>query len=140
MRGSPIGVGSDIAGSVRIPADFNGLFGLRPSYDRIPYQDALNSAMGQESIPSVFGPLCPTIEGIKAFFKAIIDGKPWLRDPYSPRLPWSEDLFQLKEQNGGKGLVFGFLWNDTQITPHPPIQRAMRITKDALVAAGHKGR
>jgi len=139
LGGSPLGVGSDIAGSIRIPADFNGLYGLRPSYDRIPYQDALNSGLGQESIPSVFGPLSPSIEGIKVFFKAILDGKPWTRDPYSPRLPWNEDLYQLKEHNGGRNLAFGFLLHDTQTMPHPPVKRAMEIVRKAVLAAGHKG-
>jgi amidase len=36
-RGSPLGFGTDIGGSIRIPAAFNGLFGLRASAGRIPY-------------------------------------------------------------------------------------------------------
>lgn len=31
MRGSPLGVGTDIGGSIRIPSAFNGLYGLKPS-------------------------------------------------------------------------------------------------------------
>jgi amidase len=30
MRGSPLGVGTDIGGSIRIPASFNGLYGMKP--------------------------------------------------------------------------------------------------------------
>ena len=32
MRGSPLGVGTDIGGSIRIPSAFNGLYGLKPTY------------------------------------------------------------------------------------------------------------
>lgn len=31
MRGSPLGVGTDIGGSIRIPSAFNHLFGLKPT-------------------------------------------------------------------------------------------------------------
>lgn len=31
MRGSPLGVGTDIGGSIRIPSAFNNLYGLKPS-------------------------------------------------------------------------------------------------------------
>lgn len=36
-RVSPIGVGNDMAGSIRIPAAFNGVFGLLCSADRLPF-------------------------------------------------------------------------------------------------------
>ena len=36
-RISPIGIGNDMAGSIRIPAAFNGVFGLMPSADRLPF-------------------------------------------------------------------------------------------------------
>lgn len=43
LKGSPLGFGSDIGGSVRIPSAFNGLFGLRPSAGRIPYEGIIRS-------------------------------------------------------------------------------------------------
>jgi len=138
LKGSPLGVGSDIGGSIRIPALFNGLYGLRPSYNRIPYQGARNSMEGQESIPSVLGPISPTISGIKTFFKAVLDGAPWDLDPMALRLPWNEAMYSLDEHNNGRELVFGILWHDGVIQPHPPINRALRQVKAALEAAGHK--
>jgi amidase len=38
LKGSPIGFGTDIGGSIRIPAAFCGLYGLRPSAGRLPYE------------------------------------------------------------------------------------------------------
>ena len=38
LKGSPVGFGTDIGGSIRIPAAFNGLYGLRPSSGRLPYE------------------------------------------------------------------------------------------------------
>lgn len=32
MRGSPLGIGTDIGGSIRIPCAFNSLYGLKPTY------------------------------------------------------------------------------------------------------------
>ena len=94
---------------------------------------------GQESIPSVLGPLSNSMSGIKAFVQAVSDGKPWLKDPLARRAPWDEALYQLSEHNGGKQLCFGIVWNDGITTPHPPITRALEMTKAAIEAAGHTG-
>jgi amidase len=37
MRGSPLGVGTDIGGSIRIPSAFNNLYGLKPTQVLRPY-------------------------------------------------------------------------------------------------------
>ncbi|KAL8866321.1 MAG: hypothetical protein Q9198_008940, partial [Flavoplaca austrocitrina] len=60
LRGSPVGFGTDIGGSIRIPAAFNGLYGLRPSAGRLPYYGMANSMDGQNSVLSVVGPLAPS--------------------------------------------------------------------------------
>ena len=52
LRGSVLGLGTDIGGSIRIPAGFNGLYGLRPSHGRMPYHMLANSMEGQETIHS----------------------------------------------------------------------------------------
>jgi amidase len=49
LKGSPIGFGSDIGGSIRIPAGFNGLYGIRPSSGRMPYEGMANSMVQQPS-------------------------------------------------------------------------------------------
>ena len=94
---------------------------------------------GQDSLPSVLGPLTPTIGGVKAFMKAVIDAKPWKKDPLAVNQPWRQDGYDLVEYGGGKQLVFGIIWNDGIIMPHPPVIRALEITRDALIKAGHKG-
>lgn len=138
MKGSPLGVGSDIGGSVRIPAGLNGIYGLRPSYGRVPYAGSVNSMEGQDSILSVLGPLSNSLSGIKLFMQAVSAYKPWLKDPIARRAPWNEDAYALTEHGGGQQLCFGIIWHDGQITPHPPVTRALEATKAALLAAGHK--
>jgi amidase len=52
LRGSILGLGTDIGGSIRIPAGFNALYGIRPSHGRMPYNMLANSMEGQETIHS----------------------------------------------------------------------------------------
>jgi amidase len=128
-----------INSSIRVPAGFNGLFGLRPSSHRVPYLGSVNSLEGQESLPSVLGPMSTSLSGIKAFMQAVIGKRPWLKDPLSVRKPWVEEEYKLSEHGGGNKLVFGIMWNDGLTVPHPPIIRGMEMTKKALQAAGHEG-
>jgi amidase len=42
LQGSPGGFGIDIGRSIRVPANFNQLYGLKPPSGRMPYQGAAN--------------------------------------------------------------------------------------------------
>ncbi|KAF7309527.1 Amidase domain-containing protein [Mycena indigotica] len=140
MKGSPLGVGSDLGGSIRIPSAFQGLYGLRPSYNRIPYCGSTNSMEGQEAITSVLGPMTCSVDGLKVFMQAMADAKPWLSDPVALRLPWNDAAYLLADHGGdGARLCFALMWDDGVCRPMPPYIRALRETKAALEAAGHKG-
>ncbi|KAJ7784426.1 general amidase [Mycena metata] len=138
MRGSPLGVGTDIGGSLRIPAAFCGLYTLRPSYARLPYSGAMNALEGQESISSVLGPMANSLSGVKIFTKAILDAQPWLLDPLVMRKGWAEDEYRLIHHGEGGKLCFAIMWDNGVVKPHPPLHRAMVLTKKALEAVGHE--
>ncbi|ORY32022.1 general amidase [Naematelia encephala] len=139
LRGSLLGVGSDLGGSIRLPASFQGLYSLRGCYSRIPYCRTSNSSEGQESVRSVLGPLSVSLDGVKIFARAVYDGKPWTLDPWSPKLPWNEAEYHLAEHGGEGGqLCFAFMEDDGVVRPVKPVRRAMDITKEALIRAGHK--
>ncbi|KIM22010.1 hypothetical protein M408DRAFT_333129 [Serendipita vermifera MAFF 305830] len=137
LGGSPLGVGTDIGGSIRIPGSFCGLYGLRPSSNRFPYQGALNSMAGQESVTSVLGPMSRTLSGLKVFTKCVLDTRPWDRDPVVPRMPWNQQAYELIEHGNGGKLCIGILVHDGHTMPHPPILRALKMVREALEKAGH---
>ncbi|KKY21334.1 putative general amidase [Phaeomoniella chlamydospora] len=138
LKGSPLGVGTDLGGSIRNPAALNNLYGLRPTMRRLPYLGASNTLLGQESIESSLGPIARSLAACSTFFKAIIDGAPWDYDPKVVEIKWREDMYQLK-QLGGKGskLCFGYYDYDGVVMPQPPVRRAIALTVEALKRAGH---
>ncbi|KAI1608146.1 general amidase [Exophiala viscosa] len=136
MHGSPLGVGTDIGGSVRIPAAFCGIWSLRPSYHRVPYQWCANSMLGQETVPSVIGPMSSSYTGLVEFMKAIASQEPWLHDPIVLEKPWNEAAFEAPQKKGK--LTFAMMWDDGVTRVHPPITRAQKAVVAALTAAGHE--
>ena len=135
MRGSVLGMGTDIGGSIRIPAAFNGLYGIRPSVGRMPYEGMANSMDGQNSVLSVVGPLSHSAGGLRLVMKSILSQKPWLHDPLCLEIPWRDD----EESRIKMGqLAFGVLKHDGTMTPHPPIQRALEVVIATVKRLGHK--
>lgn len=74
---------------------------------------------------AVVGPLSTSIEGVKIFMKTVIDSEPWIEDPTLVPLPWRTEDFS-QSVNGSRRLKIGVMESDGVVTPHPPIQRAMR--------------
>ncbi|KAJ5835694.1 Amidase [Penicillium robsamsonii] len=144
LRGSPSGFGTDIGGSVRIPAGFNFLYGLRPSAGRTPYQGAANSMDGQGTMLSVIGPIAPSARSLTLLFKAVLSQKPWLYDPLTLELPWRDEVVQEtralieKARGGASTLAFGIMKYDGVARVHPPIARGLRIVEKTLRRLGHR--
>jgi Asp-tRNA(Asn)/Glu-tRNA(Gln) amidotransferase A subunit family amidase len=73
----PIAHGSDGAGSVRIPASLCGIFGLKPSFGRVPYHPIADYWGGRSHV----GPMARTVRDAAAFL-GVMAG-PDERDPLS---------------------------------------------------------
>jgi amidase len=144
LKGSPGGFGTDIGGSIRIPAGFNGLYGIRPSAGRLPYEGMANSMDGQNSVLSVVGPLATTVQAVKLLVRAVLSQSPWLYDPLVVPMPWRDSIEQetlalIKEAAlGSSKLAFGILKHDGLVGLHPPVARAIQLSADLLAKAGHK--
>ncbi|KAF1984926.1 putative general amidase GmdA [Aulographum hederae CBS 113979] len=140
FRGSPIGFGTDIGGSIRIPAAFNGLFGLRPSSGRLPYEGMANSMDGQNTVLSVVGPLATTSASLTLMTKSILSRDPWLHDPLVHEIPWRDSHYDAMKSllSSGSKLSFGVIRNDGITSPHPPVTRALEFLTSTLASAGHE--
>lgn len=97
--GGRIGVGSDVAGSVRTPAHFSGIYSLRCSTGRWPKMGNYTSMPGQEGIPSVFSPMARTLGDLVYFTKSLIGMRPWKWDHTVHPIEWKQETAtDVKEQ------------------------------------------
>jgi len=86
--GGRIGIGSDVAGSVRVPAHFSGIYSLRCSTGRWPKMGMNTSMPGQEGIPSVFSPMARTLGDLAYFSRSLIEMRPWKWDHTVHPIEW----------------------------------------------------
>lgn len=72
---SPGGLGSDLSGSIRVPAHFCGIVGLRPTSIRIPMQGHIPAAHGPLAFGACIGPMARRVEDVALLFKVLTDDK-----------------------------------------------------------------
>lgn len=135
MHGSLIGWGTDIGGSIRIPSHCNGLWGLKPSSGRMPYQGVSVSTDGQQHIPSAIGPMARSLRSLTTVTKAVIKTKLWTKDAQLPPMPWQESVL---EEFSQRPLVIGIMPDDGVVRVHPPIERVFKDAVARLEDAGHE--
>lgn len=130
--GTPIGIGSDIGGSIRAPAAYSGCVGLRPTTSRISKAGGISGGAGQESVPAVEGPLTRSVDDIELFMDIYINqGQPWNTDCTTYPLAWRK-----VEKPEAKTLTIAIAYDDGIVKPTPPITRALKEVAKKLEAAG----
>ncbi|CAG7931838.1 unnamed protein product [Penicillium olsonii] len=132
FRCAPLGIGTDIGGSIRCPAAFCGAYGFRPSSLRNPATGIKVASSGQENIRGVVGPMSSrSIEDLELFQRAVLDQEPWDVETSLMPVPW-------KNVAPSREMTVAIMWDDGWVRPHPPITRALHFARERLVAAGIK--
>lgn len=75
-HGSPCGVGSDIAGSIRQPAAFTGIVGLRPTSGTLPEDGQWPPSSGQFARLEALGPMARTVEDVALLYDVLCGVEP----------------------------------------------------------------
>jgi Asp-tRNA(Asn)/Glu-tRNA(Gln) amidotransferase A subunit family amidase len=65
------GIGSDGGGSIRVPAHFSGICGLKPTPGRIPAVGHWPESFGPFALLGVVGPMARTIEDVDLIFRVV---------------------------------------------------------------------
>lgn len=135
--GGRIGIGSDVAGSVRVPAHFAGCYALRCSTGRWPKTGFATSMPGQEGVPSVYSPMARTLHDLTYFTRAVTKMRPWEYDHTVHPLEWRDDM-ERKYLAPQKKLRIGVLRTDGVVDPSPACTRALELVETSLRGAGHE--
>ncbi|KAF2237180.1 amidase [Viridothelium virens] len=134
QRGSVLGLGTDIGGSIRIPAFVNGIYGFKGTVGRLPYAGQQQfTRKGRTGIAPCAGPLGVSLRDLEMIFKLVSAADPWLYDEGVISVPWRD----LPPPTQDKKLRFGVITEDPKSPIHPPMLRALKTATKALAAAGN---
>ena len=131
--GSPVGLGSDIGGSIRLPAFFNGVFGHKSTAWVVPNTGQFPAAEGEVTRLLAIGPLARRAEDLMPVLRTIAgpDGT----DPYCREVELGDPA-----EVSLDGLEVAL----SELTSRVPVSRELRDARDraaqALVAAGARVR
>ena len=123
------GVGSDGGGSIRVPAHFSGICGLKPTPGRIPATGHFPVSAGPFALLGVVGPMARTAADLRVLFEVMQgpdDGDP-SASPVPVRWPEEADL---------KRIRIGYFEDDGRTPVTAETRAAVRTAAEALRCAG----
>ncbi|XP_060061937.1 fatty-acid amide hydrolase 1 isoform X5 [Erinaceus europaeus] len=90
-RGSILGFGTDTGGSIRIPASFCGICGLKPTGFRLSYSGIASAVKGKKSVTTMAGPMALDVESLVLSLKVLLSEDMHQLDPTVPPIPFREE-------------------------------------------------
>jgi amidase len=132
LHGSPLGIGTDVGGSIRIPALANGLYGVKPSHGRVPFanqQGGLPAGSSKLAIEVSAGPIAHSVRDCEMLLRIVGETQPWLFDPDVIPQSWNQQLSihaaLPAPRNARKPLRIGIAHTDGHVNPLPPVRRML---------------
>lgn len=123
------GVGSDGGGSIRVPAHFTGICGLKPTPGRIPSTGHFPVSVGPFALLGVVGPMARTVTDLKVLFEVMqgLDYGDTSAAPVPVRWPDRKEL---------KKYRVGYFEDDGRTPVTPETRAAIRSAASMLKQAG----
>ena len=127
--GSPLGLASDIGGSIRIPATFCGLAGMKPTAGRLPDSTHFGLPPGEQAIVSQAGILARTVLDVELGIRALSGGSGEGGEVTAPPLgdPHSVEISQLR---------VAYYSDDGTLPVAPAVHRAVNEAAGVLAGRG----
>jgi amidase len=130
LRGSILGVGTDVAGSLRIPAVCNNIYAFKPSSGRLPYGgQVLAVRAGTPGIVPSVGFMSHSPRDLWFLSRNVLLKEPWDRDAAAYAVPWRD--VKPKEQ-----LIIGVISEDIAVPVSPQILDAIKEVCQKLRSEG----
>ena len=128
---SPLGLGSDIGGSLRLPANACGICSLKPTSGRLTMAGHFDPLPGQAAILAQPGPMARYVRDLDLMFRFLCTPEQSAVDSSIPPVP-----FVTEGAAAEKPLRVGFYVNNGVMGVAPAVARAVR---EAAAALGERG-
>jgi len=134
----PLAVGSDVGGSIRIPAAFCGICGFKPTPGRVSKKGCMAPRRGNRHgptmvIPSTPGPLARTVEDCKLFCKAV-----WRKEHFEADTDIVPKVYDGKVFESKRKLKLAYFKTDGWFHPCQAALRGLEETVVKLREEGHE--
>ncbi|KAI9296786.1 amidase signature enzyme, partial [Neoconidiobolus thromboides FSU 785] len=130
LKGSPLGIGSDIGGSLRYPSAWNGIYTIKPSFDILPSNGSFIFERGQSFIKAVTGPMASNVTDLKYIWEALLSKDLRTFDPNCIPLAKMEPSTKKKR--------FGYFTSCDSLPTTPAVERAVNEAVQALEKGGYE--
>jgi amidase len=127
--GSPLDIGCDAGGSIRLPAHYCGIAGIKPTTGLIPMTGYFPLPAGLRAQLTAAGPMARTVKDL-ALVLPILVGGDW-GDPYVVPRPFKNCLL-----DDPRGLRVAFYTSNRIITPTKETQETVRRAVEILAEGG----
>ncbi|KAI9292518.1 amidase signature enzyme [Neoconidiobolus thromboides FSU 785] len=130
LKGSLLGIGSDVGGSLRYPAAWNGLYCFKSTSNILPTNGTFKFEKGQTFIKVVSGPMASNMNDLKYVWDAFLTKD---LQPFDPNcIPLAKKESYIKKKR------FGYFTSCDSLPSTPAVQRAVNEAVQALQNQGYQ--
>lgn len=137
LGGSIVGIGTDIAGSIRIPSAFCGLAGLKPTSKRISGKNKYKNLLMPIQMDIVFGPMSLEVENLVKFMRTVLCPLMFNLDPYLAPISFDDSLYTGLDKPRLKIGYYDKLEGELVLPVVPSVRRAVNESVNYLRQYGH---